>query len=142
MWHRVLVVPRHVGSSQTRAQTCVPCIGRQILNHCTTREAPPGGYCIILANWSRAVVSNKIVQNRVYGMQMVVAWNDHLQARLESSSFLMHIYLASLLFRSFQDLRPYKMANLNHCSIPLSLPHPLTFLITKENCEFCNRKKI
>ena len=31
--------PRHVGSSQTRARTCVPCIGRQILNHCATREA-------------------------------------------------------------------------------------------------------
>ena len=31
--------PRHVGSSQTRAQTRVPCIGRQILNHCATREA-------------------------------------------------------------------------------------------------------
>ena len=31
---------RHVGSSQTRARTRIPCIGRQILNHCTTREAP------------------------------------------------------------------------------------------------------
>ena len=39
-----LVAPRHVGSSQTRAQTRVPCIGRQILNHCATREAP----CILL----------------------------------------------------------------------------------------------
>ena len=29
-----------VGSSQTRARTRVPCIGRQTLNHCTTREAP------------------------------------------------------------------------------------------------------
>ena len=27
-------------SSPTRAQTRVPCIGRQILNHCATREAP------------------------------------------------------------------------------------------------------
>ena len=35
-----LVVPRHVGSSQTRAQTRVPWISRQILNHCATREAP------------------------------------------------------------------------------------------------------
>ena len=35
-----LVAPRHVGSSQTRACTRVPCIGRQILNHCATREAP------------------------------------------------------------------------------------------------------
>ena len=33
------VAPWHVGSSQTRARTRVPCIGRQILNHCTTREA-------------------------------------------------------------------------------------------------------
>ena len=30
----------HVGSSQTRARTCVPCIGRQTLNHCATRKAP------------------------------------------------------------------------------------------------------
>ena len=28
-----------MGSSQTRARTCVPCIGRQTLNHCATREA-------------------------------------------------------------------------------------------------------
>ena len=35
-----LVVPRHVGSSRTRAQTGVPCIGRWILNHWATREAP------------------------------------------------------------------------------------------------------
>ena len=34
-----LVAPRYVGSSQTRARTRVSCIGRQILNHCTTREA-------------------------------------------------------------------------------------------------------
>ena len=30
---------RHVGSSQTRDQTHVPCIGIQILIHCTTKEA-------------------------------------------------------------------------------------------------------
>ena len=35
-----LVAPRHVGSSQTRTRTCVPWIGRQILNHCATRDAP------------------------------------------------------------------------------------------------------
>ena len=33
------VAPRHVGSSQTRARTHVPCIGRQTLNHRATREA-------------------------------------------------------------------------------------------------------
>ena len=39
MWLMGLVAPRHVGSSQTRARTHVPYIGRQTLNHCTTREA-------------------------------------------------------------------------------------------------------
>ena len=28
-----------MGSSQIRARTCVPCLGKQILNHCATREA-------------------------------------------------------------------------------------------------------
>ena len=40
LWLTGPVAPRHVGSSQTRARTRVPCTGRQILNHCATREAP------------------------------------------------------------------------------------------------------
>ena len=39
LWLTGLVAPWHVGSSQTRPRTRVPCIGRQILNHCATREA-------------------------------------------------------------------------------------------------------
>ena len=39
MWLTGPVALRHVGSSQTRARTRVPCIGRHILNHCATREA-------------------------------------------------------------------------------------------------------
>ena len=39
LWLTGPVAPRHVGSSQTRARTHVPCIGRQTLNHCATREA-------------------------------------------------------------------------------------------------------
>ena len=35
-----LVAPWHVGSSQIRARTPVPCIGGRILNHCSTREVP------------------------------------------------------------------------------------------------------
>ena len=34
-----LVALQHVGASQARARTCVPCVGRQILNHCAIREA-------------------------------------------------------------------------------------------------------
>ena len=40
LWLTGPVAPRHVGSSQTRARTRVPRIGRQTLNHCATREAP------------------------------------------------------------------------------------------------------
>ena len=39
---------RHVGSSQTRARTRVPCISRQILNHCATREAPEQHFYMLL----------------------------------------------------------------------------------------------
>ena len=39
LWLTGLVAPWHVGSSQTRARTRVPCIGRQTLKHCATREA-------------------------------------------------------------------------------------------------------
>ena len=35
---QALVAPQHVQSPQTRNQTHVPCVGRQILNHRTTRE--------------------------------------------------------------------------------------------------------
>ena len=42
-----LVAPRHVGSSRARARTRVPCIDRQILSHCTTREA------LSLSSWLR-----------------------------------------------------------------------------------------
>ena len=37
-WCTGLVALWHVGSSQPRAWTHVPCIGWWILNHCTTRE--------------------------------------------------------------------------------------------------------
>ena len=38
--HLGLDAPQHVGSSQNRDRTLVSCIGRQVLYHCATREAP------------------------------------------------------------------------------------------------------
>ena len=52
MWRTGLVVPQRVGSSQTRARTRVPCIGRQILNHCTTREVPRIAFFFFLKMFS------------------------------------------------------------------------------------------
>ena len=34
-----LVAPQYVGYSWTVDRTSVPCVARQILSHCTTREA-------------------------------------------------------------------------------------------------------
>ena len=39
LWRTGLVAPQHVGSSRTRARTCVPCIGRWILNHYAIRKS-------------------------------------------------------------------------------------------------------
>ena len=39
LWLTGPAVPRHAGSSQTRARICVPCLSRQTLNHWATREA-------------------------------------------------------------------------------------------------------
>ena len=42
LWHRGLVTSRPVGSSWTRIGSHVSCLGRGILNHWATREAPRG----------------------------------------------------------------------------------------------------
>ena len=38
LWPTGLFALGHVGSSQTRDETCVLCIWRQVLDHCTTTE--------------------------------------------------------------------------------------------------------
>ena len=40
LWLPCFIAPWHVKSSRARGQTCIPCIGRQILSHCATREVP------------------------------------------------------------------------------------------------------
>ena len=44
LWLTGPAAPRHVGSSQTRARTRVPCTGRRTPNHRATREAPAGRF--------------------------------------------------------------------------------------------------
>ena len=44
LWQMGLVAPQHVESSPTRDRTCVLCVGRQILNHQTTRKVPTFTY--------------------------------------------------------------------------------------------------
>ena len=48
LWLTGPVAPRHMGASQTRARTHVPCNGRQTLNHCATREAQAYGFFVFV----------------------------------------------------------------------------------------------
>ena len=41
LWRTGVVAPWHMGSSQTKAWTHVPYLGRRVLNHWATREAQP-----------------------------------------------------------------------------------------------------
>ena len=56
-----------MGSSQTRARTRVPCIGRQILNHCTTREAQG------LSLYKLALESNEEIVGKINTCQRIAA---------------------------------------------------------------------
>ena len=53
LWCTGLAALRHVGSSRTKTRTRVPCIGRLILNHCTTREALHSFKSRFLGFWGR-----------------------------------------------------------------------------------------
>ena len=56
-----LVALRHVEYSQTGAGTRVPCIGRQILNHCGTREVL--SFFLIVSQWLSFSVLNSEVRD-------------------------------------------------------------------------------
>ena len=79
LWHTGLIAPWHMESSQTRNQICVPCIGRQILNHWTTRDVPN----IYIFN------VGSVPQRRKYlGPKKVIMWPSH---DLEASHWLGHL---------------------------------------------------
>ena len=64
LWLTGPAAPRHVGSSGTRARTCVPCTGRRILNHCATREAPDTHFLIQISN-SYSLLSTYLVADAI-----------------------------------------------------------------------------
>ena len=53
LWCTGLVALQHVGSSRTKARTRVLGIGRQILNHCATREVPAAPLLLCVVCYSR-----------------------------------------------------------------------------------------
>ena len=81
-----LVAPRHVGSSRTRNQTGIPCNGRQILIHCTTREVQlettlkksitPWQRCFPLIQWRYKLAWSKSswVRTKTWVMRKARMW--------------------------------------------------------------------
>ena len=76
LWRTGLVAPWHVGSSWTRARTHVPLIGKQILNHCTTREAP----------------------SLIFFIEVQLIYNVVLISAVQQSDSVIHIYTFFSMF--------------------------------------------
>ena len=66
LWLPGPAAPRHVGSSQTRVRTRVPCISRQILNHCATREALVYVFCLCLLSCEMVVHVFHLFSNWIF----------------------------------------------------------------------------
>ena len=85
LWPTGPVAPWHVGSSQTRARTRVPCISRQTLNHCATREAR-------LFFFFKSFIGVQLIYNVV------------LVLGVQQSESVIHIHISTL----FQILFPHR----------------------------------
>ena len=114
LWHTGLVSLLHVESSQIRDQTCVPCIGRQILIHCTPREEPP---FVRLNNIPLCIY----VCVCIYLYINIVCVCTYMYTHSHHIFFIVHLLTMLRLF-------PY------HGHTPLNHPHPCKIFSTLE-CE-------
>ena len=96
MWRVGLVAPWHVGSSWTRARTSVPCIGRRLLNHCTTREAPQHVFLnkVLLAHYTHSLT---------YCVWLVLHISDKVGKFQQRPSGLQGLKYLLALYRKFAD---------------------------------------
>ena len=61
LWCTGLVALRHVESSQTRDQACVPCFGRQVLDHWTTKEVYHSTLMILLLHLIQVLTTDRFL---------------------------------------------------------------------------------
>ena len=88
-----------MGSSQTRARTRVPCIGRQILNHCATREALESFYHKWVLNFVKSFFCIYSDDHMVFILQFVnmvyyIDWFAYIEESLHpwDKSHLIVVY--------------------------------------------------
>ena len=119
LWLTGLVAPRHVGSSQTRARTRVPCISRQILNHCATREAPIRVLLIIFL--MLYITTSWLIYFITVGFYLLFPFTYFSQSPCpplwQSPIFF------SVSMRSFSFCFVFQILNVRSCGVCLSLFH-------------------
>ena len=89
------VAPACVGSSWTRDQTVSPCIGRQILTHCTTGEVSQTFKCIYFYFWPCCISValhrlSLVVMSRGYSSLRCMGFSLKWLLLLQSIGFRMH----------------------------------------------------
>ena len=105
LWLRGPVAPQHVGSSQTRARTRVPCTGRRTPNHCTTREAPPVIFnnSFVLIIHIKNVNSNLTVKHIYLSLLSCLHFSPiHGLLKEPSNNLFVFIFSPSFLFSTRQ----------------------------------------
>ena len=128
MWHTGLVALWHMGSSQTRARTHVPCIGRWILNHGATREVPAS--CFLKACQRRDVLKPEVSQGLKFKrLQMT----PRRQAPLENREELAEPGWLSWGESGWLELS----GRCPPCPGPASSPCPLSCLMLRPDVSCC-----
>ena len=87
--------PWHVDSSHTRDSTHVPCIGRQILNHCTTREVLKRLLMKVKEGSEKASLKLNIQKTNIMASGLIISWQiDGGKSRNSDRLYLFIYFLA------------------------------------------------
>ena len=100
LWQRGLVAPWHVGSSWTRDQTCVSCIGRQILK----QESPKSSFFTHRLSLSHAHRWTDL-SHSTYCLQSTFFWllDDAISFFITTSSWPSFTLKCSLAYYSWHE---------------------------------------
>ena len=118
LWRTGLVDLRHVESSQTRARTRVPCIGRRILNHCATRKVPPPFF---FYHKREHVISGYIPRNGIAGSYGSSIFNFyHMIQQFHSRVYIQRNENTNLkrympMIEYYSAIKRMKFCLLQHC---------------------------
>ena len=128
MWRTGLAAPQHLGSSRTRDRTRVPCVGRRIPNHCTTREVTYHGISLVyfrgqyLLELIQFFPSNAVLIDEVVLPFLCLLWPLCLAADsfcFESSNKSLHLLTPTPFHSDFKVSGKRKVASLNTCLVPV-----------------------